>query len=214
MSDSRIKKIWLLRHAESKAQTEEEYGFDTGLSDNGKKQADRLKNVFKDTSFDKIYISPLKRARETFERAGIKCCNIEFDSRIVEELHGDAYSAILPYPPLPGYGKTESHNAWLISARQRAICFLKELYTIEARQVLVLSHSGFFNHLLTAFLPEDEIGLSERFKLCRISNAGISVIYIGSNIKNDAMLIWNDIRHVHDLLVSDPLAPLPYDVNM
>jgi len=97
MSDSNIKKIWLLRHAESKAQTEEEYGFDTGLSEAGEKQADRLKHVFNNLNFDKIYLSPLKRARETFERSGINGSNIEFDSRIIEELPGDAYSSILPY---------------------------------------------------------------------------------------------------------------------
>jgi broad specificity phosphatase PhoE len=214
MTDSKIKKIWLLRHAESKAQTEEEYGFDTGLSRRGEKQAERLRKVFNKSIFDKIYISPLKRARETFERSGVKCGNIEFDSRIVEELPGDAYSAILPYPALPGYGKADSHDAWLINARQRARCFLNELHTIKERHILVLSHSGFFNHLLTLFLPEHEIESSEKFKYCRISNAGISVLYIDSNIKSDTLLSWNDIRHVHDLVDADPFDPLPDDVNL
>ena len=209
MPDSKIKKIWLLRHAESEAQTEEEYGFDTGLSGRGEKQAGRLKNVFNSLTFDKIYLSPLKRARETFERSGIRGSNIEFDSRIVEDLPVDSYSSILPYSALPGYGTADTHDAWLINARQRAICFLNELHTIKARHVLVLSHGVFFNHLLTAFLPEHGIELFENFKHCQMCNAGISVFYIGSNIKQDALLIWNDVRHVHDLIVSDPLAPLP-----
>ncbi|MFA6290729.1 MAG: histidine phosphatase family protein [Victivallales bacterium] len=211
MPDSIIKKIWLLRHAESKAQTEEEYGFDTGLSERGLKQAQRLEKVFGSLTFDKIYLSPLKRARETFEHSGITGCNIEFDSRIVEELPGNAYSSILPYPALPGYGSADSHNAWLTGARQRAICFLDELHAIKARHVLVLSHGGFFNHLLTAFLPQHGIELFENFKHCQTSNAGISVLYVGPNIKYDSLLSWNDIRHVHDLIVSDPLAPLPDD---
>ena len=213
MPDSKIKKIWLLRHAESKAQTEEEYGFDTGLSKRGERQAARLRKVFGNLTFDKICLSPLKRARETFERSGIKGCNTEFDSRIVEELPGDAYSSVLPYPALPEYGTADRHNAWLINARQRAICFLNELHTIKARHVLVLSHGGFFNHLLTAFLPEHGIELFEKFKYCQMNNAGISVLYIGPNIKYDSLLIWNDIRHVQDLIISDPLAPLPDDVN-
>ena len=209
MHDSKIKKIWLLRHAESKAQTEEEYGFDTGLSERGEKQAERLKYVFNSLEFDKICLSPLKRARETFEHSGIRGVNIEFDSRIVEELPGDAYSSILPYPVLPGYGAADNHNAWLINARQRAVCFLNELHTIKARHVLVLSHGGFFNHLLTAFLPEHEIKSFENFKYCQMLNAGISVLYIGPSTKQDALLVWNDIRHLHDLIISDPLSPLP-----
>jgi broad specificity phosphatase PhoE len=213
MSDSKIKKIWLLRHAESKAQTEEEYGIDTGLSKRGERQAGRLRKVFKNLTFDKIYLSPLKRARETFERSEIKACNIEFDSRIVEELPGDAYSSILPYSALPEYGTADSHNGWFTDARQRAICFLNELHAIRERHVLVLSHGGFFNHLLTAFLPEHGIESFEKFKYCQMNNAGISVLYIGANMKQDALLNWNDIRHVHDLIISDPLAPLPDDVN-
>jgi broad specificity phosphatase PhoE len=212
MPDSKIKKIWLLRHAESKAQTEEEYGFDTGLSKKGLKQAGRLRKVFSNIIFDRIYLSPLKRARETFERSGIRGRNIEFDSRIVEELPGDAYSSILPYPPLPGYGIADTHNAWLMNARQRAICFLNELHTADARHVLVLSHGGFFNHLLTVFLPAHGIEIFENFKHCQMSNAGISVLYIGPNIRYDSLLGWNDVRHIHDLIISDPLAPLPDEV--
>jgi broad specificity phosphatase PhoE len=213
MSESIIKKIWLLRHAESKAQTEEEYGFDTGLSERGAKQAGRLKEVFNNIKFDKIYISPLRRARETFELSGIIGGNIEFDSRIVEELPGDAYSSILPYSELPGYGAPDNHNAWLINSRQRAVCFLHELRMVKARHILVLSHGGFFNHLLTAFLPEHAVGSFEKFKYCQINNTGISVLYMGAETSRDMLLSWNDIRHVHDLLVSDPLAPLPDDVE-
>ena len=212
MPDSKIKKIWLLRHAESKAQTEEEYGLDTGLSKRGVKQAGRLKNVFRDLRFDKVYVSPLKRARETFEHSGIKGRDIEFDSRIVEELPGDAYSSILPYSALPEYGTADSHDAWLTNARQRAVSFLNELHMIRARHVLVLSHGGFLNHLLAAFLPEHGIELFENFKYCQMCNAGISVLYVGPNIKYDTLLSWNDVRHVHDL-ISDPLAPLPDIAN-
>lgn len=209
MPGSEIKKIWLLRHAESKAQTEEEYGFDTGLSERGEKQAGRLKNVFNSLEFDKICLSPLKRARETFERSGIRGGNIEFDSRIVEELPGDAYSSILPYPALPGYGAADNHDAWLINARQRAVRFLNELRTIKARHILVLSHVGFFNHLLATFLPEHEIESFQKFKYCQMSNTGVSVLHISPSARQDALLVWNDIRHVHDLLISDPLSPLP-----
>lgn len=209
MSESIIKKIWLLRHAESKAQTEEEYGFDTGLSERGAKQAGRLKAVFNNIRFDKIYISPLRRARETFELSGIIGGNIDFDSRIVEELPGNAYSSILPYVELPEYGAADIHNAWLMDARQRAIRLLNELHTIKVRHVLVLSHGGFFNHLLAAFLPEHGTELFRKFKYCQMSNAAISVLYVAENIKQDSLLNWNDIRHIQDLVVSDPLAPLP-----
>lgn len=209
MADSNIKKIWLLRHAESKAQTEEEYGFDTSLSERGEKQVERIGKVFKNLTFDKIYLSPLKRARETYEHSGIRGNSIEFDTRLLEELPGNAYSSLLPYPALPEYGTGDIHNAWLIDARHRAICFLNELHAVKARHVLVVSHGGFFNHLLSAFLPEHGIELYEKFKHCQMNNTGISVLYFGPNIKFDSLLSWNDIRHVHDLITPDPLAPLP-----
>ncbi len=208
MTDSRVKKIWLVRHAQSKAQTEEEYGIDTGLSKHGIKQAKRLAKTLSKIRFDKIYLSPLKRARETFELSNIKCPSVEFDTRTVEELPEGGYLHILPYEILPGYAENDRHNAWLLNGRLRAANLMEDLYSINARNVMVLSHCGFLNHLFNAFVSNQECGLFEKFKYCQINNAGISVLSIGTESKMDSMLAWNDIRHVYDLVNPDPLAPL------
>lgn len=208
MFDLHIKKIWLVRHAQSRAQTEEEYGIDAGLSENGIRQAERLAKVFNNTCFDRIYLSPLKRSRETFEYSRIRGTSVEFDSRLVEELPEGAYSHILPYDILPDYGRNDQHDAWLTSARARAVSFMDDLYSISDRNILVMSHCGFLNHLLTAFISWHENALCEKLKYCHMNNTGISVFSLGSDRKTDSMLAWNDVRHVHDLITPDPLSPI------
>ncbi|OGV41020.1 MAG: hypothetical protein A2X48_11665 [Lentisphaerae bacterium GWF2_49_21] len=209
MSDSHTKKIWLLRHAQSKAQTEEEYGFDAGLSKKGEKQSERLRSPFKDIFFDKICLSPLKRARETFEISKIKGKSIEFDSRLIEDLPGGGYSSLLPYVGLPGYADADRHNAWMTDVRARALSFMNDLYMHDQRHILVVSHCGFFSNLLGAFLSHGDAGLFAKFKFCMMHNTGISVLYIGLERKADTLLCWNDIRHVHDLVDKDPIRPVP-----
>ncbi|HCE43470.1 MAG TPA: hypothetical protein DET40_07965 [Lentisphaeria bacterium] len=208
MIDLHIKKIWLVRHAQSRAQTEEEYGIDAGLSKNGVRQAERLAKVFNKTYFDRIYLSPLKRSRETFEASKIKGACVEFDSRLIEELPEGAYSHILPYDILPDYARNDRHNAWLASARSRAVEFMDEIYSLNDRNILIVSHCGFLNHLLTVFISWHENDLIEKLKYCHMNNTGISVFSLGADRRTDSMLAWNDVRHVHDLITPDPLLPL------
>ncbi|GEM_PF-3373808 len=211
MSVSDKRKIWLLRHAQSKAQTEEEYGIDTGLSNLGIQQSKRLRSVFKDIIFDRIYLSPLKRARETFEFSGIKGKTVEFDSRLVEELPENGYAPLLPYADLPVYAKADRQESWGIGVMERAAHFMDDLYRQDSPRTLILSHCGFFSSLLAVFLSSQHHGSTHfnKFKYCMMNNTGISVLYLGPERKNDALLCWNDIRHVHDLIDPDPLRPVP-----
>ncbi|MGA1689415.1 MAG: histidine phosphatase family protein [Candidatus Nanopelagicaceae bacterium] len=61
-------RIYLLRHAESKANQEGILAgrmSDMALSNRGKKQSQRIANSLQSMNFTKIYISPLQRCRET-----------------------------------------------------------------------------------------------------------------------------------------------------
>ncbi len=91
--------VWLLRHGESLAQTGEENGLDTGLSEFGKRQARAAGAFLKDLCFDLVLVSPLKRAEETFfsaREAGLFCTEACCDSRLVENMPCGGYLPLFP----------------------------------------------------------------------------------------------------------------------
>jgi broad specificity phosphatase PhoE len=140
--------IWFIRHGESKAQTEEEYSFDSNLTELGVQQANRLQSAVAGIDFYHIFISPLRRARQTFE-----CLNIsqniscEFDSRLIEFLPD--YSSLLPYEELPDYATPDRYNAWLDNRESGLDDFYRHIKTIQSgRPVLIVAHGGVIQYLL------------------------------------------------------------------
>lgn len=195
-----MKKIWLIRHAESKAQTGEEQSLDASLSSTGLKQAKRLKKILAEIAFDKIYVSPLKRARQTFEHSGVPMQKVFFDSRLVEIIPGNAYDEILPYRDIPSYGKADKHNAWKKDHFKRLHDFLNDLYKVKkSENILIVSHAMALSSLLKIFI----FGLSDElcrtdFKYCLMNNASVSVLEIGEKNKKsfDKLLAWNYRGHL------------------
>jgi broad specificity phosphatase PhoE len=65
-------KLWLMRHGETEwslsgAHTSRT---DIPLTEQGRKRAEKLRDYLKATKFDAVFVSPMKRARETCEIAG------------------------------------------------------------------------------------------------------------------------------------------------
>ena len=64
-----MKQIIFLRHA--KTEMNEKCRFcgiiDTGITEEGRKQAEKMRETFKEYHFDAIYCSPLKRTKQTLE---------------------------------------------------------------------------------------------------------------------------------------------------
>lgn len=88
-------KIYLIRHAESIANTKGIYqgqSYDTGLSQLGEQQAKAVGKRFADIPLDTIYTSPLKRARQTsavikkYQKASV---NLVIEKQIMETNHGE-----------------------------------------------------------------------------------------------------------------------------
>lgn len=71
-------KLFLVRHGESEWNKEGLWtGWtDIGLSDKGKEEARRVGEILKGEKIDTVYVSDLKRARETFEEIK-KVCGLE-----------------------------------------------------------------------------------------------------------------------------------------
>jgi len=188
--------IYLVRHAESKAQTEEEYSLDANLSDFGLDQSKLLQGVLSQISFDRVYLSPLKRARQTFEHSCVDCADILFDSRIVEELPPGMYDDnILPYEQLPDYGIADTHDAWEVPVHERVGAFLEEILSVsDCDNILVVCHAGVLNWLLKLFLnPAFEIDSTDR--RCRMDNTAVSILEVIHNGR-DCLTKWNDTAHL------------------
>jgi broad specificity phosphatase PhoE len=194
-----MKKIWLVRHAQSKAQTEEEFSLDSSLSSAGRGQAARLRGVFGGMSFDRAFISPLKRARETFELAQINCADIAFDSRLAEIVPGDGYDSILPCGACPDYGKPDTWNAWSQPPQKRLASFLDDLSSLDCDKILVVGHAMALSMLLNIFLRGREYvnyeGLNS-WGYCFMSNTAVSMISIDKELRCGRLIFWNCCSHI------------------
>ncbi len=154
-----MKKIWLVRHGESKAQTMEQYSFDADLSSLGLSQAQALQEVIteKNINFSEVHISPLRRARQTFEALNLDNCISQcklttcfFDVRLIEEMPAASYQTLLPYEKLPDYGQLINTDEWLELLPQRIENFCDNLVMNDALMgnILIVCHMGVLNHLM------------------------------------------------------------------
>lgn len=204
-----MKKVYLLRHGESKAQLGEELSFDSELSKNGIKQSKKLKKILPSISFDIIFVSPLKRARQTFEHTGVAREKVHFDSRLAEMLPSESYSSILPYQKNFGYGKPDIHDAWHIDPIDRMADFIDDLYKIKAKTILVVGHAVAMSNMLNIFLQRDSsTGIDKSsFKYSLMNNAALSIFeLVEKNDKKkvarrglflcDKLLLWNYTEHI------------------
>ncbi len=86
-------KIYLVRHAESVANTRGIYQgqtYDTELSVRGKSQAQALAQCFKRISFSRVIASPLKRTMQTATIVALnKHLPVQVEPQIIETNHGD-----------------------------------------------------------------------------------------------------------------------------
>lgn len=64
-----MKQIIFLRHAETKMNKEGRFCgiIDTDVTEEGRKQAEKMRETFKEYHFDAMYCSPLKRTKQTLE---------------------------------------------------------------------------------------------------------------------------------------------------
>ena len=201
-----MKQVWLIRHGESRAQTGEEVGLDAALSTRGEAQAARLRSRLADVWFDRVLVSPLTRARQTFESAAVRCGSALYDSRIIECSFGWSYAPHLPYAP-PSGAEPDHHEVWLTDPVERARSVYEELVTLDAPRILLVGHWAIFNLILQWFLgnpaPREPVR-GETHRSAVMYNCSISILGIDDERFGQCLLGWNDTRHVEDLLEASP----------
>ena len=202
-----MKNIWLVRHAQSRTQTGEETGWDPGLSDLGVRQAKCLRGYWAELTFDLIFISPLERARATYELSEVKGHSARFDSRLVECFWSGSYEEILPYET-PGSAEADTSDAWHVRSHQRCTSLIETVANAEAENVLLFGHWGIFSvfhHTFLGFPPitessENDSPASVMGSHATMENACVSLFTIGDDPAERSLLRWNSRHHVEELL--------------
>ncbi len=105
--------LYLVRHGEATGNIERRFHgwFDSDLTENGRKQIQRLRMWFQSTKIDAIYSSDLKRTRDTAaiiaEEKNLRITEM----KQLREIHGGKWEDV-PWDTLP-IEYAESYNNWL-----------------------------------------------------------------------------------------------------
>lgn len=122
--------IWFVRHAESTVNCGGESVFDPGLSENGKHQAATLEG-----HFDVVIISPLLRCLETLRLSKITYGELRVSPNLQE------WRCAFPATRLSERDSIETKEEF----EDRVERFRLELAAIDAKTILVIGHSHFWN---------------------------------------------------------------------
>ena len=141
---------------------------DIELNEMGIKQAEELREKFKNVKFDKVFCSPLKRARKTAEI--IYNGQIEIDERLKERcngtLEGKTKKEIQKLPDFNSLDNNEYGIETLRNLNERIKSFITEVMTkYKNKNILVVTHAGVCIHVKAYFEGEPTERNFESYKL-------------------------------------------------
>ena len=141
---------------------------DIELNDFGKKQALTVKEKLNGVKFDKVFASPLKRAKETADI--ISDMEVITDKRLMErgngELEGKLKSEIKVFPDFNNPNDTTYNIEPLNDFKGRIYSFIEEvLKNHKGKNVLVVTHGGVCLYVRSYFEGEPNGDLYENYKL-------------------------------------------------
>jgi broad specificity phosphatase PhoE len=197
--NSPLPMVYLARHGETAWTVS---GQHTGLTDiplteRGERNAKRLGERLKGLTFDRVFTSPLQRARKTCELAGFGAV-AEVDPDLVEWNYG-AYE-----------GKTtaqilQQQPDWLIfrdgcpgGESPRDVWARADRVITRVRPIggnVLLFSSGHFLRALAARWLGLEVSAGAYFYL---GTATLSALGYEHNLNEPVVRLWNDSRHVED----------------
>lgn len=141
-------KIYLVRHGQVPHNATKQHNVgDEDLTEVGVEQAKELREKIKNIKFDKVFSSPLTRAKHTAEIIVANKYEFIIDNRIKERSCGDLSGELLTETNREEYwnyyttiqqGTSEDIQDFF----KRVYNFLDELKTKDYKNVLVVAHSG------------------------------------------------------------------------
>lgn len=173
-----MKHLYFCRHGQTHANVNQIWSgtMETPLTSEGKSQAKRAGREAKKLNIDYIVCSTLGRARETADiiakEIGFPADRIEHNSLFIERHFGEMEGAVREDMHLDvdidGFIDVEKHDTIL----ERARMALAHLETLEAENILIVSHGSFgraFRSLLDPTRPFRPVGDAHtRFKNAEI----------------------------------------------
>jgi broad specificity phosphatase PhoE len=199
MSDAELPEIYLARHGETAWSIS---GQHTGLTnipltERGERNALRLGERLKGTTFSEVRTSPLHRATRTCELAGFGARAVpdpdlvewdygDYEGRKTADIRVDNPDWFLFRDGVPNGESVEAIGA-------RADRVIDHLRGVEGR-VLLFGHGHFFRVLAARWLGLPP-GYACHFLL---GTAALSVLGYEHNPEEPVIKLWNDNRHVTD----------------
>lgn len=203
-------KIYLVRHAESIANTQSIYQgvtYDTKLSQKGIAQATALADCFRDISIDCVVASPLKRTYETAivvaQRKGIA---VQKEPAIMETNHGkwegkSKQEIIKDWPKL--YRKWQRFPSRVtfpagerfVETQQRVLSWWHRLCIADPADTLVVSHDNILRIIIANIL---NMKLNKIWKF-HLQPTAVTKVEIVSD--RATLQVLNDTRHIAVLQV-------------
>lgn len=177
-------KIFLVRHGETISNVEKRYCglYEAQLTDKGIKQAEKLKEDLRGTTFQKIYLSCTHRCKDT---ADIICSTVDKiqDERLNELNFGifdnKTYDEIQKKYPEECEEWQKSWKEYIIpqgesvvQAFERVTSFMKELENNPGENVLIVTHGGIIR-LMYCYILDSNIDLYWKFASY---NGGLSIL--------------------------------------
>lgn len=177
-------KIILVRHGESKLNIEGVYYgvLNPELTEKGKEQAKKTREVLKSINYEKIYASDLKRAVDTAEIVNYKELEILIDEELRELnfgiFEGHTYKELLEKYPEE---LKKSQSNWknynyitgesVLELQKRAVDFIEKKVDLEENTVLV-THWGVINTILSHYFSKE----LESYWKFSVENGGVVII--------------------------------------
>jgi probable phosphoglycerate mutase len=197
MSSSQPPKIYLARHGETAWSLSGQHTgtTDIPLTENGERNARNLGERLRGTQFDKVFTSPLQRAKRTCELAGFGA-QAEIDPDLAEwnygEYEGKRTADIRKGRPdwflfrdgCPGGESVEAMGA----RADRVIARLRALNT----DVILFSHGHFLRVLGARWLGTP----ASAGRHLLLTTASLSILGYEHNLEEPVLRLWNDDRHV------------------
>lgn len=175
-SDKKPAELWLIRHGETEWTLNGKHTSytDLPLTDNGRKQAEALRPVLANVSFDLVLCSPRQRAQQTASLAGID--HVETEPNLQEWSYGAYEGLSTPEVQVtqPGWSVwkdpiTGGESLEQVVARTQAVI---DRCIANGGRCALFAHAHLFRVLAATWL-EQEGGFGQRLSL---STATISVL--------------------------------------
>ena len=167
----RVKRITLIRHASVAENREHRFvgSTDAELTDDGRQEARRLSTLLENQEFDRVWCSPLRRTRETFEAISSQRVSAEgssaaeflddlreidfgaWEGRTFDELTRDAPNQVDRWHTL-GESFVFPGGEAVADFRRRVDGIIERIASEDADSFLLVTHGGVIRHLICRYL--------------------------------------------------------------